>query len=150
MLRKRCIPRSRTRLRGRFGFMGPRMREESIGGNASITGTGGLVHDWMYRAILILGRKAKGRFPLRDLAPSVRFFEDLVRLPDHTVCHSGIARGLQTLRLATSSLFLRFSRCKNFLGFIQSSQLPGCFARAVAGSHDGPCLLSPSGRFLLR
>ena len=28
-------------------------------------------------------RKAKGRDPFRDLAPYFRFFEDLVRLPDH-------------------------------------------------------------------
>ena len=39
--------------------------------------------------------KAKGRAPFRDLAPAFRFFEDLVRGPDHTDRHVGVARGIR-------------------------------------------------------
>ena len=42
--------------------------------------------------------KAKGRAPFRDLAPAFRFFEDLVRGPDHTDCHSGGCSVLAGLR----------------------------------------------------
>jgi hypothetical protein len=35
-------------------------------------------------------QKAKGRFLLRDLAPSVPIFGDPVLVPDHNACHPGI------------------------------------------------------------
>jgi hypothetical protein len=36
--------------------------------------------------------KARGRFLLRDLAPSVPIFGDPVLVPDHDACHPGITR----------------------------------------------------------
>jgi hypothetical protein len=40
--------------------------------------------------------KAKGRTLLRELALSAPIFRDLVRVPDHNVCHPGIIRYSRT------------------------------------------------------
>jgi hypothetical protein len=82
-----------------------------------------------------------------------------------TDCHSRIVRSLRA-ELALPVHFRHSIRCKSFLGPSISSQFPGCFASPVAGSlrnsvpgslagpipglSDVPCLLSPTGRFLLR
>jgi hypothetical protein len=94
--------------------------------------------------------KAKGRTPLRVLALSIRYFEDLARHPDHNVLQLQCGKGLQASRprflYPPSSLPLHelsqfHPNASSFLNALLSS---------VAGSPDDPSSLSSIGRFLLR
>ena len=112
-----------------------------------------------------LTQKRRGDFSFEISPPAFRFFEDLVRCPDHNDCHSGIVRSLRA-ELALPVPFRHSFRCKSFLGPSISSRFPGCYASPVSGSlrssvpgslagsipgpPDVPCLLSPTGEFLLR
>ena len=82
--------------------------------------------------------KRKGGFPC-EKPPFVRFFEDLVRLPNHNVV---IPKSFATRELGPRSLHSSgTTRCKS---------LPTPFAILVADSLEGPGLLSPAGRLLFR
>lgn len=83
-----------------------------------------------------MGAKRKGRFLLREIAPAFRFFEDLVRHPDHS-------------RLSVRSYSKSASepaypvprpsiRCKSFSRSIRNSQSPECCVSLVSDSLTGP------------
>jgi len=93
--------------------------------------------------------KAKGRAPFRNLAlfPISKIW---FGLQITTNCQSELFGACKPL----SPHFLYFSAvtfvARAFSVPSVSFQLPECFASSVAGSLDGPRLLSPSGRSLFR
>jgi hypothetical protein len=80
--------------------------------------------------------KTRGRFLLRDLAPSVPIFGDPVRVPDHNSCYPGIARHPQATARVFASLFYDHTRCKSF-------------PTSVRFQSPGPSLVADSRRRLL-
>jgi hypothetical protein len=67
--------------------------------------------------------KAKGRFLLRDLAPSVPIFGDPVLVPDHNASYRE-SFGTHEPKPAFTSLFYDDTRCKSF-PTTAHFQLPG-------------------------
>ena len=98
----------------------------------------------------LIAFKAKGRTPFRELAPSIRF-----RRPGSVPRSQPIVPSeLFGTREPFGSRFLHSSAvtfvARAFSVPPVSFQLPECVASPVAGSLNGPRLLSPSGRSLFR
>ena len=110
--------------------------------------------------------KAKGRFLFRDLAPYFPIFRRPGSVPRSQLIVTSESFGPRERSPRFPSLFRHHIRYKSFLVPSVGSQFPECFASSVSGSlksfvpgslaspisdaPDGPCLLSPTGRFLFR
>ena len=78
---------------------------------------------------------------MRDPAPSIRFFEDPVRSPDHNIA---ITKFFEPHNFAVFPVFRSDVRCKSFLSApLAVAQLPGDRASLVADSPGGRSPLSP-------
>src|SRR5581483_9489655 len=101
---------------------------------------------------LRFGRKAKGRSPLRNFAPSFPISEDLARPPDRNYfVTSEPAGNLRTLRPALSWLSRGHGLLQELFRFCPMAfSVLNTAVSSVAGSRDSSFLLSPSGRSLCR
>jgi hypothetical protein len=91
--------------------------------------------------------KAKGRFLFRDFAPAFRFFEDLVRYPDHNYSSlQSCSRPASGARRFPYSSVITFA-VRAFSCHPSAAQFPECCASLVRSPCGDRCRLSSGSRF---